>query len=972
MTTPREPSALNPQLLSETATNPPAVPSESETLLPQAPTGAEPVCPTMPGYEILRELGRGGMGVVYQARHTKLNRLVALKMILAGSHAGAADLARFQTEAEAIARLQHPNIVQVYEVGEHEGKPFFSLEFCAGGSLEKKLNGTPLPPREAAALVETLARAMQAAHEQHVIHRDLKPANVLLAEDGTPKITDFGLAKKLDEAGQTASGAVMGTPSYMAPEQAGGRSEQMGPLVDVYALGAILYECLTGRPPFKGTTAMDTIMQGVADEPVPVRRLQPQVPADVETICLKCLQKEAGRRYESAAALADDLRRFVEGRPIVARPVGRVEQATKWVQRNPVLAALLATVFLAVGTGLGGFLWEWRQTVEALTSTQDALGQARTNLEQAQANLYVSHISLADRELQNRDRDRAKQWLAACPQERRNWEWHYLSRQCRPERLSIHDAAATGSILCLAFSPDGSRLAAGDDSDSVTLWEVASGRPLAQFKVQEPKAKLHLPSAPPYRILPTVVQGSPGRTTAVAFSADGRLVASAQSVSVENDTVRVWDTTSGQERQVLELPWPFGSVDSLSFSPDGQWLAACSLRKFLPPGDPQLFKPGATRVWELTTGKNELTLPGGCTAVAFSPDSGRLVTAALDALNVLSFPAGQPVLTIPDKELGIIGQRFLTFSRDGKKLATAFALWDIHAGKQLRRWKGEPAGVMAATGIRALAFDPNGLPVLADLNRKNDVMISGSRTITYPGQPNETSGVCVALSSDGNLLAKASSSNSGVPPTINVYDTTRTTTPRFIYSNVSEFPGCMALSPDETRLAVAGGDGRLKTATIWTLATWKALELRGHADKVDTVTFSHDGRRVATGCHDDTVKVWDAQTGAVQVTLPSGGQHRPVFSPDDRFLLFAVDDKLQRWDVATGDKVDEKTFVGSFLAMDDSGKRFVTSEVFSGTLEVWDAETCQKLHAPIVGEKFRACVGFAIERRSARESPFLQ
>jgi serine/threonine-protein kinase len=203
----------------------------------------------MPGYEIIRELGRGGMGVVYQARQTKLNRPVALKMILSGSHAGADDLTRFQTEAEAIARLRYPNIVQVYEVGEYEGKPFFSLEFCGGGSLEKKLNGTPLPPKDAAALVETLARAMQAAHEQHVIHRDLKPANVLFAEDGAPKVTDFGLAKKLDEAGQTQSGAIMGTPSYMAPEQAGGKSAEIGPLADVYALGAILYECLTGRRP---------------------------------------------------------------------------------------------------------------------------------------------------------------------------------------------------------------------------------------------------------------------------------------------------------------------------------------------------------------------------------------------------------------------------------------------------------------------------------------------------------------------------------------------------------------------------------------------------------------------------------------------------------------------------------------------------------------------------------------------------
>ena len=257
---------------------------------------------TVAGYEILGVLGRGGMGVVYKARQVKLGRLVALKMILAGAPCRQQDRDRFRTEAEAIARLQHPNIVQVHEVGEHDGKPFFSLEFCSGGSLDRKLNGTPLPAQEAARLLETLARAMQAAHDQSVIHRDLKPANVLLAADGTPKITDFGLAKKLDDVGQTAIGAIMGTPSYMAPEQASGKSKEIGPAADVYALGAILYECLTGRPPFKAATPLDTILQVVSDEPVPPSQLQPKTPRDLETICLKCLHKEAGKRYASAAA----------------------------------------------------------------------------------------------------------------------------------------------------------------------------------------------------------------------------------------------------------------------------------------------------------------------------------------------------------------------------------------------------------------------------------------------------------------------------------------------------------------------------------------------------------------------------------------------------------------------------------------------------------------------------------------------
>lgn len=288
-----ETPGVGPDGLSESATLPPG---ENGTV--PAPRNQRV---QVPGYEILGELGRGGKGVVYQARHLHLKRLVAVKMILAGNHAGETDLARFRTKAEALARLQHPHIVQIYEVGEYKGMPYLSLEFCPGGSLEKKLAGTPLLPREAASVVEKLARATHAVHQKGIIHRDLKPANVLLAEDGTPKIADFGLARKLDEAGQTQSGSVLGTLSYMAPEQAAGQSREIGFAVDTYALGAILYECLTGRPPFKASSPLSTIIQVVTEEPVPPRQLNPQVPRDLETISLKFLHKEPRKRYSSHA-----------------------------------------------------------------------------------------------------------------------------------------------------------------------------------------------------------------------------------------------------------------------------------------------------------------------------------------------------------------------------------------------------------------------------------------------------------------------------------------------------------------------------------------------------------------------------------------------------------------------------------------------------------------------------------------------
>jgi serine/threonine protein kinase len=298
---------------------------------------------------VLGEIGRGGMGVVYKARQVRLNRLAAIKMVRVVGQAGTEELARFQREAQAVARLQHPNIVQIFDVGEHEGRPFMALEFCPGGSLDKEVGDTPLPAPEAARLVEVLARAMQAAHEAQVIHRDLKPSNVLLMNDGTPKITDFGLAKRLDEAGQTIEGMVLGTPSYMAPEQAAGRSREVGPSADVYSLGAILYECLTGRPPFKGASLADTLIQVMQHEPVPPRQLQPRVPRDLETICLKCLRKAPAQRYASARELADDLERFCKGEPIRARRARRAERWLKWARRNPSVAVLLVAIILLLG-----------------------------------------------------------------------------------------------------------------------------------------------------------------------------------------------------------------------------------------------------------------------------------------------------------------------------------------------------------------------------------------------------------------------------------------------------------------------------------------------------------------------------------------------------------------------------------------------------------------------------------------------
>ena len=366
----------------------------------ERPVGPAPK-PVVPNYELVEEIGRGGYGVVYRATDGRLGRAVAVKVLKHGALADAADRQRFLTEARAAARLAHPHIVPVFEVGEADGVPYIVMEHAAGGPLSRRLDGTPLAARSAAELVETVARAVEYAHSQGVVHRDLKPGNILLSPQsavpspqseenrlgtgdwglGTPKVADFGTARLLDTPGElTPTQAVLGTPSYMAPEQAGGASRQVGPAADVYSLGAILYELLTGRPPFKAATPFETLLLVRQTDPVPVRRLNPAVPRDLETVALKCLEKDPGRRYASAGALADDLRRWLDGKPILARPVGPVERFARWAARHPTVAALSVALVVFVLGALVAVTVLWRRSVEQAELAERRGRQARENL----------------------------------------------------------------------------------------------------------------------------------------------------------------------------------------------------------------------------------------------------------------------------------------------------------------------------------------------------------------------------------------------------------------------------------------------------------------------------------------------------------------------------------------------------------------------------------------------------------------
>jgi serine/threonine protein kinase len=457
-------------------TAPDKSPEGQETLVPgEAPAGDSLGTVRYFGdYELLEEIARGGMGVVYKAQQVSLKRTVALKMILAGQLASAADVQRFRKEAEAAANLKHSNIVAIHEVGQHEGQHYFSMDYIPGRSLADLVREGPLPPKQAARYVRIIAEAVQFAHQHGTLHRDLKPSNILIDGNDQPHVTGFGLAKRV-ASGQcpvagahnaaspspaasdsapathlTATGQVLGTPSYMPPEQAGGKRGQVGPASDVYALGAILYDLVTGRPPFQAATALDTLLQVLDAEPVSPRLLNPMIDRDMETMCLKCLQKEPNRRYDSAQALADDLERYLNGQPIHARPIGDFRRFWRWCRRNPRVAllsgaVLLLLVMLPVAVNL-----VWRSESR---KTSAALDESRHHL-------YLTHVTSAHHALAAGQDVRAWDLLlpyaspAARQSDPRGWEWHYLSNRCR-----IRLVLSTRRAGRMIWSPDGKKLA---------------------------------------------------------------------------------------------------------------------------------------------------------------------------------------------------------------------------------------------------------------------------------------------------------------------------------------------------------------------------------------------------------------------------------------------------------------------------------------------------------------------------------
>jgi len=710
----------------------------------------------IPGYDLLGELGRGGMGVVYKARDQKLKRVVALKMILSGAHASDDDMQRFQIEAEAVAKLQHANIVQIYEVSEHEGRPYIALEYADGGSLDQKISGTPQNAQESARLIETLARAISLAHQQEIIHRDLKPANILLTEDGEPKITDFGLAKRLDEdSSQTKSGAVMGTPSYMAPEQAASSAKTLGPAADTYALGAILYHMLTGRPPFQAETQLDTIMQVIGEEPIAPRRLNSTLPVDLETITLKCLQKDIGRRYESAEALAEDLRRFLAREPIQARPVSLVERSWKWARRRPAIAGLIGVSMVALLIVIVGGLWVntslKREKDDAQLARQEAEASeadAKKGRREAESARMQAAVSLA-RILQSQPPHEAVPWLAddlrrsleAGPQQDlKNRLSSMVLASLKPSSIHFMESDA---VTAFKINPADTFFTVGMANGDIQRFDLATGQRMGK-PIYNGGAVSQLEIDPASKNLMAVIQilenpvlQIPGKSLVrlwdletgkkaplridceeiprIRFSSDGRTILIAVA-----DRVELWDVES--EELVFPLLLHHETVLNASWDVEGSRIIS-------------ITKGASVHYWDADTGDSLGDSQTGLVIdeldrVEFSPDYRLAVLVENSSARLLNVIEGKPVgpsLEHGDEILSI------SFSEDSKQLATTSRdytarVWNTENGTSLSSPLYHPSDVNQAV------FDFSGT-FLATACADRNVRVWDLETGQMSGQP---------------------------------------------------------------------------------------------------------------------------------------------------------------------------------------------------------------------------------------------
>ncbi len=969
-------------------------------------------------YQIQEELARGGMGVVYKARHVLLNRTVALKMILGGLPEEQG-IQRFLAEAEAAANLDHPNIVQVFEVGEDRGRHFLAMAFIEGRSLAQHIAESPVTSREAASITYAICEAIAFAHERGIVHRDLKPANVLLAtaskkpdsgqnegpaENASdagfiPKVTDFGLAKRMSkESGLTVTGQILGTPSYMAPEQAAGETSKTGPAADIYAIGAILYCLMTGRAPFRAGTVMETLQQVIAEEPVSPRRLNPSIEADLETICLKCLHKQPSQRYSSAFELGCELQRFLNHEPIQARPAGLAERGWKWIRRNPVttgVAGLASATIASLLVAAVAFYYQGQlsrandklvRTNQTLHDTNDQLENALSDTEVARNNerrakekldevLYVRRVKLAHAKYLEGEVAAARKLLEECPQNVRGWEWRYVSNLCGGNNKTVE---FEGPITLVAAFPHSNRVA---------VYQRYVGKfsniLIASLDGDGIQQKIDLPDD----ALVQEMQVSPdGKWIAAAggvqATAEKQDEAGTKTALRTPHHISIWDVRSGERLRQFDCgEYTF----SVCISPDGRKIA----------GSFHNGQQTGVRIWDYKTGEklHELVTAGKGLSCAFSPDGKRLATART---GVEWSPSGRKLLSATAVNVEVwdtaTGQRIWASKTDpAEPLSEILTVWDAATGEV----KGELHG--HAGRVAAVAYSPDGKKIVSGSWDKTARVWDAA---TYQHLSTTTTryagAVSLAMLSDGRRFAIADISNSitiqEIPPNAVASNTGKISafSSSGRYLAVGDYGGflqdlktqqwtklhdgenesgpakprkimCVAFSRDESVLALGGIDGKV---TLWDVASAeKRGELVGHRVTahpntphalrpsaptpfgVTYVTFDPTGEKLLSTGGDGTIRVWDIESQTQLVKIDH--QRTPIrvaeFLPSGETIITspAVRGGVNAYNAQTGEAVDDPRYkqilVGNTIFVTPDGRRLITGG------KVWNLENIQPL-----------------------------
>ena len=966
-------------------------------------------------YELIDEIARGGMGVVYKARQLRLDRIVAVKMILSGQFASASEMQRFRAEARATAALQHPGIVPIHEVGEHEGVLFFSMDFVEGSNLAQLIRDGPWSAARAAQCVRDVAAAIHYAHERGILHRDLKPSNVLINRDGSPRVTDFGLAKRLQNSEfetpyseLTLSGQVLGSPNFMPPEQAAGKHRQLTPASDVYSLGALLYHLLTGRPPFLAEGIPETLRLVTESEPVSPRLLAPNVPRDLETICLKCLEKDPQRRYSTAQELNDELGRFLGDDPIHARPPALAEKFGRWARRNPKIAGLTAALVLVAIVGFVSVSAQLQRANRHGAEAADARDRAeRTAREEARARMQAEQLL---RELQMQ---RVKDLLAA---DRAGAALVILA-----DRLRAYpsDAGAAYQILwemgrrnfalplalplthsqyvmMARFSPDGNRVLTASFDGTARVWDAHTGEPLTPFMSHDAGVLCAAFSPDAMRIVTCAADGTvrvwdshtgqpllpilrhSGAVHWVAFSPDGLRLASA----AENGEARIWDTQTGL--LLHDLSGHQGNVVFVEFRPDGQHVVTAShdgtariwQTKDGKPAVPALvhpddvkgarFSPDGTlvvtwsddsrvRVWSAVTGEmvlDPLVHDNDVCEATFSADNRRLVSGAWDrTAQVWDARTGKKLTPALQHPGGVTTARFNT---SGDRIVTACwdgtaRIWDAHTGQPL----SEP--FRQGQGLRWAEFSPDGERVVtASRDRSAQLWAVRPRQMSSGPFLHDEPVVTAVFSPNGRWLATASKDG-----LVRLWDFLASKSAGPVLRHESGMVG-LCFSPDSGLLATLVQDG---PARIWELPLGRLVvgplqdETNAPTGTVPlpVIAFSPDGRKLATCAYDrkqGKALIWNLDSG--RLLLPPmvhrGWIGAVDFSPDGRWFATASwDDTGRVWDLGT-DELNQSFPVGRNIVsvnFSPNGLFLLTASV-DQTARIWERNTKQIYGRPVV------------------------